>query len=61
MRGNAVQSNAMAKKNSLKNKDEKPMSFKQAITGILEMPYLTHKQIDELRKKQKQHDIKGKK
>ena len=54
MRCSAIQqSNSMTKKTSPSNKGEKPMSFRQAITLAANTPHLTHKQIDELRKKEK--------
>jgi len=54
MRCSAIQqSNSMVKKTSPYNKGEKPMSFRQAITLAANTPHLTHKQIDELRKKEK--------
>ena len=53
MRCNTINPNDMAKKNSLYGKGDKPMSFKQAMAMAVNTPYLTHKQIDELRKKEK--------
>jgi hypothetical protein len=47
----AHQPNNMGKKNSLNGKGEKPLSFRQAILLAGNTPHLTHKQIDELRKK----------
>jgi len=43
----------MAKKKPLYEKGEKPVSFRQAMRLAVNTPYLTHKQIDELRKKEK--------
>jgi len=57
MRGNAVKTNSMAKKKTSKVGDEKPLTFKQAITLAANTPHLTHKQIDELRKQGKLKDI----
>jgi hypothetical protein len=53
MRGNVVTLNDMVKKNSLYGKGEKPLTFKQAIKLAGNTPHLTHKQIDELRRKEK--------
>ena len=53
MRCSVIQSNSMAKKTSPYNRGEKPMSFRQAIELAANTPHLTHKQIDELRKKEK--------
>jgi hypothetical protein len=41
----------MAKNNSLYGRGEKPLTFRQAMKRMLNMPKLTHKQIDELKKK----------
>ena len=48
MRCNAINSNNMAKK-----VNQKPMTFRQAILLAVNTPHLTHKQIDELRRKEK--------
>ena len=58
MRYSAVEkSNIMAKKKTLTNKGDKPMSFKKAIGLAIETPHLTRKQIDELKKQGKLDDL----
>lgn len=53
MRGNVIKSKNMAKKKPLYAEGEKPLTFKQAITLAANTPHLTHKQIVELRKKER--------
>ena len=48
MRCNTIQTNNMAKK-----VNQKPMAFRDAILLASHTPHLTHKQIDEIRKKEK--------
>ena len=43
----------MAKKESVREKGQKPLTLKQAITLAVNTPYRTHKQLDELRKQGK--------
>lgn len=54
MRGNVSKSDIMAKKKRLNADGEKPLTFKQAILLAANTPHMTHKQIDELRKKEKE-------
>lgn len=53
MRGNVLKSDIMAKKKRLNADGDKPLTFRQAILLAANTPHLTHKQIDELRKKEK--------
>ena len=43
----------MAKKETVRDKAGKPLTFKQAITLAANTPHLTHKEIDRLRKEGK--------